>query len=298
MKLNSALLFIIPSLIWGSTWYAITFQLGKVDPLLSVGYRFALAGVLLLGYARLFKLNLKFTSRDHFFMMLQGFLLFGLNYWLVYLAELYLTSGLVAVVFSILIFMNIFFAVLILKNPIRIPVVLGAVLGLLGTAMIFKPELSSMELSSDSYWGLFISILSVTLASLGNITSAYNQRQNLPVIQVNAFGMIYGALLMFTISVLSGKPFTFDASTSYVLSLFYLAIFGSIIAFGCYLTLIGRIGPDKAAYSILVIPVIALIISAFFEDYQITIYTLLGVGLILVGNLLALRKKQNRDKSL
>ncbi|MDN5201750.1 EamA family transporter [Fulvivirgaceae bacterium BMA10] len=290
MRFNNLILFIVPALIWGSTWYVIKFQLGVVDPLVSVGYRFVIAGLLLLVYCYFFKYNLKFKIREHFQMGLQGLFLFGLNYWLVYESEMFLTSGLVAISFSTLIFMNIIFGAIILRYQIKKSIVLGATLGIIGTGFMFHPELEAYNFSDTNFIGLVMCLSGVVLASLGNITSAYNQRKKIPVIQNNAYGMLYGALMMFVIALVTGRPFTFDTSFSYLSSLVYLVIFGSIIAFGCYLTLIGKIGADKAAYVILVVPIVALIISTIFENYQWTIHSVTGTVLILAGNFLAMRK--------
>ncbi|GAA3520727.1 EamA family transporter [Aquimarina addita] len=292
MPKTNYLLFIIPALIWGSTWYVIKYQLGVVDPIVSVGYRFGLAGILILGYAKITKLTLKFTRKQHFFIALQGVLLFGSNYWLVYLSELYLSSGLVAVAFSTLIFLNIFFGALFLGDTIKKQIIIGAVLGLLGTVLIYQAEFRRVELTGDQIKGLLLCITSIIFASLGNITSAYNQRTfKLPVIQTNGFGMVYGAIAMLLIAIFSGKQIRFDTSISYISSLGYLVFFGSIIAFTAYLTLVGRVGAGKAAYTIVVVPVIALTISTVFEGYKPDIYAFSGIVLIIIGNIYALKNK-------
>ncbi len=224
-------------------------------------------------------------------MALQGFLLFGINYWLVYLAELHLPSGLVAVIFSTLIFMNILNGAIILKSSIRPIVIFGAIMGFIGIGLVFKQELFSFGLSSNNSMALILAILGAFLASLGNITSAHNQKNNLPVIQTNAFGMLYGAISMLIITLLVDKPFNFDVSFAYISSLIYLAVFGSVIAFNSYLTLLGRVGADKSGYVALVIPVFALILSTIFEGYRWTIFALFGVFFILMGNVLVLKKK-------
>jgi len=226
-------------------------------------------------------------------MALQGFLLFGINYWLVYLAELHLPSGLVAVLFSTLIFMNIFNGALFIKTPIKPIVFIGSVLGFFGIGLVFKQELFTFSLSSKNSLALLLAILGAFLASLGNITSAHNQKNNLPVIQTNAFGMLYGAISMLMITFFLGKPFDFDVSFPYISSLIYLTIFGSIIAFSSYLTLLGRIGADKSGYVAMVIPVFALMLSTIFEGYRWNVYALLGIGYILIGNVLVLRRKSN-----
>lgn len=285
------MLFLVPALIWGSTWLVIKFQLGVVDPMMSVGYRFLLAGLVLLGYCKLKGIQLTFSVREHLLIALQGFLLFSTNYWLVYLAELYLTSGLVAVGFSTLIFFNIFFASLFLDQKVTSTVVIGAVIGLAGTGVIFKPELADFGFSDDSFKGLVYCMIGVLLASLGNVASAYNQRKNIPVMQTNAFGMFYGAIYMLLLGFLTNKQFVFDWSYDYVLSIIYLTAFGSIVAFGTYLTLIGKIGAGKAAYVILTIPVVAISLSVIFESYQLSVYSIVGIVMIIGGNVLALKKK-------
>lgn len=290
-KSNNSLLFVIPALIWGSTWYVIKFQLGPVDPLLSVAYRFGLATVLLLLFCWFTKRNLKFSGIEHARIALQGALLFGFNYWLVYQSETYLSSGLVAVGFSTLIFFNIFFGAIFLGSKIDKKIILGAISGLAGTAIIFRSELLTFEGSGNSYTGLVLLVASVMIASLGNIASAKNSSLKIPVIQSTALGMGYGSLIMFILAIVLGKEFIIDTSPSYLASLAYLTIFGSIIAFSTYLTLISKIGPGKAAYAIVVVPVVAVTISTFLEDFNFTIFTALGMALLLLGNILALYKK-------
>ncbi len=288
--MKNFILFSVSAIIWGSTWLAIKFQLGLVDPIISVSYRFILASFILLVFCRISGLNLKYNVKEHLFFALQGFFLFGINYWLVYLAEVHLPSGLVAVVFSMIIFFNIFNGAIFIGSPIRVRVIAGAALGIVGIGLVFKQELLSFSLSSDNSLALVIAGLGALTASLGNITSVHNQKINLPVIQTNAFGMMYGALFMLIISLIMGKHFSFEISYAYIGSLLYLSIFGSIIAFTCYLTLLGKIGADKAAYVTLIIPVIALILSTIFEEYTWTLYAFIGVALILIGNMLVLIK--------
>ncbi len=290
--MKNLLLFSIPSLIWGSTWLVIKFQLGIVDPLISIFYRFLLAAIVLLVYCQIKGLNLKYTPRQHFFMFLLGLSLFGINYWLVYMAELSLTSGLVAVVFSTITFLNIFNAAVFLKSKIRPYVLLCSMLGFVGITMVFKDEVFGFTFSSGSSMAFLMALVGAFIASLGNITSAYTQKNKLPVVQSNAYGMLYGALSMFLLAMLSGKTITFDFSAGYILSLFYLTVFGSVIAFSSYLTLLGKIGADKSGYVTLIVPVIALILSTVFEDYKWNSIALLGVFFIILGNILVLRRKK------
>ncbi len=294
MTTRQYILFAIPTLIWGSTWYVIRFQLGTVDPLLSVAYRFVLAGLLLISFCLVSGRKMKFRPREHFLMFLLGLSLFGLNYWFVYKAETMLKSGVVAVIFSMIIFFNIFFNAIFLKGKIKKDVVAAAILGVCGTAFLFKNEFGSVSLKSGNWIVVFICLGGLVLASLGNILSAHNQRVKIPVIQANAYGMLYGGGAIFAIAMLLGKPLMFEQSVSYSFSLLYLALLGSIIAFSAYLKLLGEIGPDRSIYTTLISPVIALLISTFFEGYQWDVYAILGILLLFSGNILALRFKTKK----
>lgn len=283
-------LYIIPALIWGSTWFAITFQVGEVAPIVSVSYRFAIAGLILLILSKIRKLNLTFTKSEHAFMLLQGLFLFGFNYWLVYLAEQVLTSGLVALIFSTIIFMNIFNSRIFLKNVVPWKVYGGAVLGLVGVLMIFYEDLLSFSFSEMASIAFIQAWGAAYLASLGNIISARNQSAGLPVLQTNAIGMTYGAIAMAIVAFISGFEFSYSPKLSYSLSLIYLAVFGSVLAFGAFLSLIGRIGPSRAGYVQLVVPIIALALSTIFEEYTWTGLGFLGIGCIISGNFIVLQR--------
>ncbi len=288
--MRNALFYAATVLIWGSTWLAIKYQLGSVDPLVSVAYRFAVAALLLLGFCIVSRRPMRFGAREHLFIALQGIFLFALNYWMFYLAELYLASGLVAVVFSTMVILNVVNAALLLGTPIEARVILGGALGLIGIGLVFWPEMRAFNFSGQGSHGLMLCLGATLMASLGNIVSARNQRNRLPIIQTNAYGMGYGALLTFAYVLLSGRSFSFDTSWAYLGSLLYLAVFGSIIAFGCYLSLIGRIGAGRAAYTTLLFPLVALGLSTVFEGYHWTLPAFAGILLILFGNILALRK--------
>ena len=226
----NTLLFASTALIWGSTWLAIKFQLGGTDPLVSIISRFTLAALLLLLYAGLRKKNLRYALKDHLYLALQGVLLFGVNYWLLYVAEIHLASGLVAVIFSTMLIWNILCAAAFLNTPLRLHMIAGALTGL---AVVF---------------------------------------------------------------VALGKPFRVELSFAYAGSLIYLAVFGSIFAFGAYLRLLGSIGVDKAAYLMLVTPIIALLLSTIFEGYRWPLTSFFGLFCIVFGNLLIMKKAPGRGR--
>lgn len=295
--MKNGLLFLTPVLIWGSTWYVIKFQVGDVDPLFSVAYRFGIAGIIMLIVCRIWNIKLAFSRNQHGFMLLQGLLIFGFNYWLIYNSELYLTSGLVGLIFSLLVFWNILNGRIFLKTPFENKVIIGGFLGLVGTGFVFWKDISNFSLTDAKLIGLFFALGGTYIASLGNITSARNQKAGIPVIQSNAFGMIYGAIAMLLLGLALGKIPTFNFTFSYSMSLLYLSVFGSIIAFGAYMTLIGNIGASKAAYVSLLGPVIALTISTFMEGYQWSTISLTGAAMILVGNVVALRSSKKKKES-
>jgi drug/metabolite transporter (DMT)-like permease len=285
-------LYLASVVIWGSTWIAITFQLGRVPAAVSVAYRFALASLVLLLWARLRRLSLRFSGRDHLAMAAQGLLLFGANYVCVYLAEGELPSGLVAVIFSLMAFLNIFGARLFLDAPVRRGTLVGAVLGVGGVALVFLPELHGPSGKGRATVGLAFALAATVSASLGNIVSARNQRRGLPVVQLNAYGMLYGALFVGAFAVATGQPFRFDPSPAYLLSLLYLAVFGSVIAFGAYLTLLGRVGADRAGYTSVAIPMVALLVSTAFEGLRWHAYMVVGMALCVAGNVLVLARRR------
>jgi len=291
MNANIFFLYGATVIIWGTTWLAIKFQLGSVDPMVSVLYRCIAAALTLILFCKLRSLRMRFSLKDHIFMALQGLVLFSVNYWLIYLAEVHVTSGLVAVIFSCIVFMNMINGAVLLGSPIRSNVVVGGGIGVLGIVLVFWPQLASFSLSDKAVLGLLLSIVSTFMASLGNIISARHQKYKLPVIQTNAYGMAYGACIIGAISILSGKPFSFDLSPSYVVSLFYLSFFGTVVAFGCYLKLIGKIGADRAAYATMLFPIVALGISTVYEGYQWSSYNILGMAVVVYGNWLVLNKR-------
>ena len=291
MHVNIYFLYTATVLIWGTTWMAIKFQLGSVDPMVSVLYRFIAAALILMAYCKFTGLRMRFPLKDHVFMALQGLVLFSVNYWIIYLASVHLTSGLVAVIFSSIVFMNMLNGALLMGFPIRFSVVVGGTIGIVGIVFVFWQEVSAFSLSDKTAMGVLLAALSTFMASLGNIISARHQKYELPVIQTNAYGMVYGAVIMGIIVVTSGKPFNFELSSMYVGSLFYLIVFGTVIAFGCYLKLIGKIGADRAAYATMLFPIVALVISTFFEDYRWSAHNIIGMVLVLMGNGLVINKK-------
>ncbi len=286
--MSSLGLYLISVLIWGSTWLAITFQFGTVPPAVSVAYRFALAGLILLAWARMKGLRLRFSRSDHLWMALQGFLLFGINYMCVYLAETEITSGLVAVAFSLLVILNIVGTRIFFGTPLNPATLLGAALGIGGVVLVFLPEMGHDTGKGNPTLGVAFALGGALTASLGNIVAYRNHGRGLPVVQMNTFGMLYGALFVAVFALITRQPYLFDWSPRYLLSLVYLAVFGSILAFGAFVALLGRIGADRAGYVTVAIPIVALLFSALFEGLRWRMSLVLGILLCLAGNVAVL----------
>jgi drug/metabolite transporter (DMT)-like permease len=282
-------LFAISTLVWGSTWLGIKFQLGVVSPDVSVAYRFALAAMLLGIWCALTGRSLRFDRRAHVYIALQGALLFGFNYVGVYFAEIYATSGLVAVLFSTIVFMNPIGARLLFGTPLTLRTLVAAALGVTGIALLFAPELMQARAGGDVARSIALGVGATAIASAGNLAAMRNQRAGLPVLTSTAWGMAYGALAAATIALAHGAEWTFDARLPYVASLVYLALFGSVVAFASYLTLLAQVGPGPASYVGVATPVVAMIGSTLFEGYRWTVFGAFGVALAIAGNWFALK---------
>lgn len=279
-------LYAATALIWGSTWLPVSLHFGVVAPEVSLAYRYAVATVLLFLWCCARKLKLSYGWRDQVRFALLGLFLFSLNYLLLYFGQTRLASGVVATVFSTLTVMNMVNSVILLGRPIEARMIVAAALGIGGIAVTFAEQLAAFETAELAALGL--ALLGTLSASIGNIVSARTQAAGLPVLQSNAFGMAYGALYMTAFCLVNGAVFNFDPTLRYVGALLYLSVFGSILGFGCYLTLLGRVGAARAAYVSVLFPIVALTLSTWFEEYRWTPNAVLGTALVLAGNLLVL----------
>ena len=280
-------LYATATLIWGSTWLGIKLQLTQVPPILSVSYRFCLASLVLLVFCLVTRKNLRFSLKDHVFLIVQGFTLFGLGYCMSYLATVYLTSGLVSVVYTTMLMWNILNLKLFMRQAVEWRAFWGGVLGLVGIGIVFWEDLSALT-ATQGLIGLGMGLAGAYMSSLGNVVSSRNTRVGIPVAPANVYAMAYGGLLTLGIHFAGGGSLVMDWSFGYLGPMLYLTIFGSVIAFGCYFLLIGRIGAEYAAYVTLLMPIIALMLSTFFEQYHWSLNAGLGVTIVLIGNLVTL----------
>ena len=289
----NALLYFVVLLAWGSSWFAISFQLGDVAPQVSIVWRFLLASIILFIWCYFRGLKLSFPWRDHLSWLLLGFFLFCVNYICAYFGTFYLASGLVCLIFSTLTLFTVFNGFVFFKKPIRLPILIGAVVGIAGLSVIFSNEISSADWSLESgvVKGFLWMLLATFFASIGMLLSGQFQARKMPLVQSNAFSMLYGSLILVSYITVSDVSFSFNTSYSYVISLVYLALIASVIGFGVYLKLVGNIGADKASYVNIFTPTIALLLSTLFENYEWSWVGLIGVLLIIIGNIIVLYAK-------
>jgi drug/metabolite transporter (DMT)-like permease len=282
--MNTALLYLTTVLIWGTTWIALKLQIGSVPIPWSIAYRFWLAAAVLMGWLA-WRRQWKLPPRSVWPLLLcQGLCLFCLNFVCFLNASRWIASGLVAVCFSTAPLWNALNGRLLQGKPLARQVLLGGTLGLAGLLLLFGSEVLKDLGRPETLWGLGLALAGTYCFSLGNLLSGAMQRQGQTPLQTNAWAMTVGACAIAAWALLRGEAPAFDASPTYVGAWLYLAVPGSVIGFTAYLTLVGRLGADKAAYCTVLFPVVALNVSAWMEGYRWTAGALLGLGLVLAGN--------------
>lgn len=286
--MNTFLYFLVV-VIWGTTWIAIKMQLGSVAIPLSIAYRFGLAALVLFCLLALSGRLKRPPSGAGKLLLAQGLTLFCLNFLCFYYASQWIASGLVAVVFSSAPLWNALNGRLFLGRKITPQVMGGALLGMSGILALFWPEMRHHAASTDTWLGLGLALLGTLSFSAGNLLSSALQARGLTPLSTNAWAMLVGTTILLAGVAVGGTPLSMDWSPTYVGALLYLAIPGSVVGFTAYLMLVGRIGPDRAAYSTVLFPVVSLNISAWLEGYQWTAVGLGGLLLVIAGNVLVFR---------
>jgi len=287
----TVLLYSLVVLIWGTTWIALKWQLGVVPIPLSIAYRFALAAIILFVLLCWKKTLRRPPTASCGLIAAQGLCLFCFNFVCFLNASQSIPSGLVAVVFSTSTLWNALLARVLMHREIAPQVIAGGVLGLGGLLLLFWPQVAGHAGDTGTLAGLAWALGGTLCFSAGNLLSSALQAQGLAPAQTNAWGMAFGAVALLGFCLVSGTPFTFDPGLRYVGALFYLAVPGSVIGFTAYLTLVGRLGPERAAYCTVLFPVVALNVSAVFEDYHWSASAITGLALVVAGNVLVFRRK-------
>lgn len=279
--------------LWGTSWFPLKMQVGVVAPHVSLTWRFLIASVVMMVLVMVTKRPLQFSFRTHLRFLLLGIFLFSTNFALFYYGAQWIASGLLSVVFSLASIVNIGFALILYGQIPTRRVLFGAVLGISGVAALFWPEIMAADADPGTLFGLLLCFGGTVSFCIGNLFSAQMQRSGISVMSGNAWGMVYGTAFSALIAFVSGAKFIIEPTASYILSLLWLSLTGTVFAFWCYLTLLGRIGSARAGYATIMFPIVALLVSTLFENYQWTLLGLAGVALALAGNGLVLsgRKK-------
>ncbi len=294
-RLKTWQLIAVCVLTWGTTWYAITFQIGATTPEFGVALRFGLAGGVVLMWCAAKGGRLRLSACDHARLALQGGFMYGLSYLCVYHAEKHLVSGLVAVGYSASPLVSGLGARMLFGTPVSARFLWGGALSLVGVALIFAPEFAKAAQQADHsslLWGALFTVASVLLSSVGSLTASRNSAHHMPFWPSLGWGMLYGAIVAAVMALASGQNFVLPVALSWWLSLVYLSLAGSVMTFACFLTLQERIGPGPSGSVGVMTPLLALLVSVVLESYQASLFTVLGAALAVWGNVLVLRPKR------
>jgi drug/metabolite transporter (DMT)-like permease len=262
-----------------------------VEPQVSIVWRFLIAAPSMFLVCRLAGAPMRFPFAMHLRFAVLGLFLYSTNFILFYNAGRFVVSGLLAVLFSMASITNIALAAIFLREPVRLRVALGALLGFGGVALMFLHEIIGHDLGSGPLIGMGLGLLGCLSFSMGNIVGTRIQRAGVPVLSANVWGVTYGVLVNAAVAAIAGSAFIIEPTAQYALSLLWLAIPGSVFAFWMYMSLLQRIGPDRAAYTAVLSPVLALLLSTFLEDYRWSVLAVAGLVLVAAGNILVLTRK-------
>jgi drug/metabolite transporter (DMT)-like permease len=293
--MSSPVLFAIACLIWGSTFWAITLQLGDVPPAVSVVYRFALAAAVLFAWCKLRGDSLRLPWRAQRWTIVQGCATFGVSYICTYTSEQYLVSALVAVLFALMVFWNPILNRMILGTPLSSRTWLAGTVSVVGVILLFWQSIGravrEILLGGEGHFllGLVLALVATVASTVGNVLVVKVREQEPNVLLTMAWAMLWGTLLVALWTVATGQPFVLPTTARYWGGLLYLSLFGSVIAFACYFTLIDRIGSGKAVYIGVVTPVISVLLSMRLENFRPGAIECLGMLLCLASVAWALR---------
>jgi drug/metabolite transporter (DMT)-like permease len=285
--------FLIVSLVWGSTWFVIRDQLGSVPGPWSVTYRFLVAALGMFALTAIMRQPLKIDAQMMRWTILLGLLQFSLNFNFVYAAEHHVTSGLVAVIFALLIVPNALLAKWWLGRDIGGSFIVGSAIAGAGVGLLMLQEYRAAPVGGgEVILGFLLTLCGVISASVSNVLQVVPKVARFPTVTILAWSMLFGtcfnALFAFAVS---GPP-TLDLRAEYLGGVLYLAIIGSVLTFPLYFNLIRSIGPGKAAYTGVLTPVIAMLLSTLFEGYRWSALALAGAALAMIGLLVALRQRK------
>ena len=281
--MNTITLFTTTVLIWGTTWIAIAAQVGEVPITVSIFFRFALAGLIMLaGLALMRRLERPALWR---FVVIQALCLFCFNFVGLYKASALIPSGLVSIVFSLASIFNAVNARLFFGDQITARTILAGSVGTIGLLLVFWRDLFA-NFHFGVLQGIGWAVFGTLMFSVGNMASRKNSGLGITPVSANAWGMGIGAFVLLIIILVSGQPLVLSTTPTYWLALVYLAVIGSVAGFTAYLVLAARIGSARAGYATVLFPIVALAISTVFEGYSWTPLAMIGATLAVMGNVI------------
>jgi len=286
-----AVLYAVTVFGWSTSWIAMKAQVGVVAPEVSLLWRFLIAAGAMWIWVWARGDRLLFPLRHQIGFAGLGVFLFSVNFTLFYYGSASLPSGLLSVVFSLASIGNLVLGVVFFRQKLSGRVLIGGTLGFAGVAAMFSDKILGSGFSHAALIGLGLCVAGTTVFCIGNQISGMVQRQGIPVLVASAWGMSWACLFLAGGALVHGSTFTFLPTIGYAVSLVWLAVVSSVLAFWAYLTLLGRIGAARAGYSTVMFPVFALLISTVWEGYRWTPAAFLGLALVLAGNLFVLRRR-------
>ncbi|HST92000.1 MAG TPA: EamA family transporter [Brevundimonas sp.] len=277
------------AVIWGTTWYAITLQLGSVAPLASIVWRFGIAALILFAGCLVTRRSLRLTRSQHLAALGQGVFAFSISYSFTYAAEGRIASAVVAVIFAALAFLNLVLFRVAAGQRAAAASWAGALLGLAGVAVLSGAEALGVGLGDQAVEGVGFALLAVVASAFGNYFAWRGQSHGSAVIPSTAWAMAYGTVLLALYGLATGVEWSIEPTARYLGSLLYLAVFGSVIAFVVYFTIARTRGYALASYISALTPPIAMLVSVLFEDARFGWPALAGLALVLSGQVLMIR---------
>lgn len=288
--------FLLTGIIWGSTWWVITDQIDGIAPSWSVAIRFAVATPAMFLVARLMGKNLRIGSKGHWLALLIGITQFCGNFNFVYRSELHLTSGIVAVMFTMLIVFNAFLGWLLLGQRITRNFMIGTCVAMSGIALLLWHEAGLNPLGGSIPLGIVWALLGILSASIANVVQANDTGRALPMVSLLAWAMLYGTIADFVLAYVTAGPLELPVRASFWFGIAWLALAGSVVTFPLHYTMVREIGAGRAAYNGIVTVIVAMLLSTIFENYRWNGLTVSGAILAVIGLVIALRARQVPSK--
>lgn len=280
---------VVCSGIWGTTWFAITLQLGKVDPSWSIIYRFGIAALVMFAWLLITRRRVALSRAQHLAAFGQGLFTFAIDYAMVYAAEQRVPSAVVAISFAALSLCTLVLFRLTLGRKASGLAWLGSALGVVGVGFLFAEQLARAPIAAHAAIGLVFALIGMLAAAIGNYFAWRQERAGGEVVPTTAWAMTYGVLLLIVWALVTRAPIGFDPSPKYVMSLLYLAVFGSVVAFLVYYALARRRSYALASYVSALTPPTAMLASTLFEGVRWGPLALTGLAVVLAGQLLLIK---------